>query len=110
MMSLTNVPIAGIRVAPPVRMIWFSSDGSIMAWRRACSTGARQCSSRSCVMDSNSRRVRVSSRCRGPLPDEVRQGNTMVVVLAANRAIFAASAASRNRCITSTFEERSIPY
>ncbi len=92
----TSSCTAGIRVEPPTRSTWPSSDALIPASDNALFTGSEVFSTRSCVSSSNFALVRFISKCFGPSAVAVMNGRLILVVVAEDSSFFAFSAASFN--------------
>ena len=100
---------AGIREEPPTRIILSMSFPSSPASFIAKRVGPIVRSTRSRVSSSNFARVKVKSKCFGPLASAVINGRLMFVCVIELNSIFAFSAASIKRCALILSAERSIP-
>mmetsp|Transcript_15175 Transcript_15175/g.32695 ORF Transcript_15175/g.32695 Transcript_15175/m.32695 type:complete len:317 (+) Transcript_15175:567-1517(+) len=94
----TRLTTAGMRVDPPTSTTSFTSERSILASRRAVSTGTRQRSMRSEHSFSNCARDRLVSMCLGPSAVAVMKGRLIEVWVREESSILAFSAASVRRC------------
>ena len=100
---------AGIRVEPPTRSTWPSSEAVMPASLRAFCTGTVVASTRSCVSSSNLALVRFMSKCLGPSLVAVMKGRLMFVVVALESSFLAFSAASLSLCSAILSLDRSTP-
>ncbi len=100
----------GIREEPPTIRILLMSLKLRLASESACLTGPTVFSTRSAVSSSNFARVRVISRCFGPLASAVMNGRLICVEVMPESSIFAFSAASFRRCMAILSPERSMPF
>ena len=96
--ALTASTTAGIRVMPPTRMTSSMSAGLSPASFIAARTGPLVFSTRSLTRSSSLARVRVITRCFGPLASAVIYGRLISVEAVVDSSIFAFSAASFRRC------------
>ena len=105
----TSSCTAGIRVIPPTRttssILERSISASLSAWR----TGPRERSTKSAVSCSSFARVRVITRCLGPLASAVIYGRLISVCIMLDSSIFAFSAASFKRWSDWRSWRRSMP-
>ena len=100
--SLLNASTTqGTRVEPPTKTTFAISDLLKPASLRALRVQTKVWSTRSAIMLSNLARVRVYSKCFGPVASAVINGKLIVVELNVESSIFAFSAASLRRCIAS---------
>ncbi len=90
----TRAWMAGIRVEPPTKTTSSTSLAESFASLRACCTGSRQRSIKSCTMASKPARVSVTFKCLGPLASAVINGRLICVCAALESSHLAFSAAS----------------
>jgi len=89
---------AGIRVIPPTKTTSLISLVFRFASRNALRTGSKLRAIRSEVNCSTFARVKVITRCFGPVASAVIYGKLISVCIVDESSIFAFSAASFNRC------------
>jgi len=87
-----------MRIEPPTKITSFISEAFSFASANAFLQGPRVFSTRNEVSWSNLARVSVKSKCFGPLASAVMNGRFIFVLVAADKSIFAFSAASFKRC------------
>ena len=88
---------AGMRVIPPTMTTSLISPAVRPASESACLSGAMVRSTRSAVSCSSLARVRVMTRCLGPLASAVRYGRLISVCIVVESSILAFSEASLSR-------------
>ena len=94
---LTASCTAGIRVEPPTRITLSTCAAVRPASRSAFCMGVMVFSTRSAVSSLNFARVRVISRCLGPVASAVMKGRLMLALITPDSSILAFSAASFRR-------------
>ena len=99
----------GVRVWPPTRMTWSTSEGLRPAGRSASRHGAAVRSIRSATSASKRSRVSVRLMCLGPDASAEMNGRVMVVSFAVESSHLAFSAASLSRCRAMRSWRRSMP-